>query len=121
MVDELLVAVAQSLNLTCLEFFQLVLKQANNADPSPPLRSPEHLSVWRGRWPRVAMPVMHGGGPSIIKPEGFRILASFSPFALVPPVEEGAEPSECPPVGWLQAGFGGLRDTAAGIVKTFQA
>jgi len=121
MVDELLLAVAHSLNLSCLEFFQQLLRQASNADPSPPLCSPEDLSSWRRRWPGVAMPVVHGGGPSVIKPHNFRVLVCFSPFAMVPPLEDGSDSNNCPPVGWVQAAVGGCRATGAGIVKILQA
>lgn len=57
----------------------------------------------------------------MLKPDGLRILVSFSPFAMMPVLEDGSEPSSCPPVGWLQAAVEGLRATGAAMVKTHQA
>lgn len=129
--NELLLAGAAALNSTCLSYSQRILSNYGIDElVSPPLRAPEDLVPWRTRWPRFAMPLFHGGSPSVLKSASLRVCVALSPFALLPPpppAEPGAEGDEEtalmvePPSGWVNSVIEALRSAQAEAVKLLQA
>lgn len=65
--EELLAAAARTLHTSRLGYLQQRLAEAE-APVSPALAAVSDLAVWRTRWPRLALPVFHGGGPSVSVP-----------------------------------------------------
>lgn len=122
--DELLLAAARSLDATRLEFMQRLLSR--RAGPgsidlaSPQLRAPDGLTAWRERWPRLAMPVFHGGGPSVVRAASLRCCAAFSPFVMAAGTEEDGIPRDCPRPGWISTTLQALRELGSDAAKELQ-
>jgi len=123
--EELLVAATLATSTTRLEYLQQQLSK-RGARCSPALSGPSDFATWRARWPRIAMPVFHGGGPSVLRPPALRCCAALSPFALGSAAE--ASPAafrelavNCPAMGWVASAGAALQRAAGEAVKILQA
>lgn len=120
--NELINTAAQCLSTSGLELFQSALARAGVAEFStPPLKTPEDLSLWRGQsmWPLISMPVFYGGGPSVLRVPALRFCAAFTPFAA--PATTPDAPEDCPSLDWFSVVCQLARDARAEAVKGLQA
>eukprot|EP00933_Yihiella_yeosuensis_P074662 TRINITY_DN83650_c0_g1_i1.p1 TRINITY_DN83650_c0_g1~~TRINITY_DN83650_c0_g1_i1.p1 ORF type:complete len:570 (+),score=117.45 TRINITY_DN83650_c0_g1_i1:95-1711(+) len=129
--NELLTAGASAMDMTPMDFMQRLLSRNGCGDwISPPLREPQDLGLWRKRWPRIALPVLFGGGPSVLKVPTFRCCAALTPFGMLepptPPEEEdeqanSAPVDDLPPFGWLYSLVQAIKASQGEAVKALQA
>mmetsp|Transcript_18991 Transcript_18991/g.35615 ORF Transcript_18991/g.35615 Transcript_18991/m.35615 type:complete len:498 (-) Transcript_18991:106-1599(-) len=110
--NQLLDAGAAAMDLGCLEFLQHALSKCGCECVSPPLRSPQDLVNWQSKWPRFAIPVIRGGGPSVMQPASLRCCIAVSPVSLAPDGQL--------PLGWVMAVMEALKAAKAEVVKTLQ-
>lgn len=124
LLDALLIAAARALDVTCQEFLRRCLCAGGlgpDVPAAPSLCALSDLTIWRSRWPRVAMPLFHGGGPSIITQPSLRCCTALSPFAVGAAEDSPEDCEDCPPFGWLRAVLQAARAAQAEAVKALQA
>jgi len=94
--EQLLSASANACGSTCLDFCQSCLPTEYS---SPPLQSLDDLVVWQKRWPRLAFPVIQGGGPGSLRPARLSCCAAFAPLAR----GDDDSAADASKLGWISA------------------
>ncbi|CAE7337786.1 unnamed protein product, partial [Symbiodinium pilosum] len=111
--NQLLDAGAAAMNLGSFEFLQHALSKWAPEFVSPPLRTLDDLSNWHSRWPHFAVPILQGGGPSVLPTASLRFCVALSPMALA---VDGQLP-----FGWFAALCEVLKAAKTEAVKSLQA
>lgn len=121
LMDELLLASVQALHISVLDFLQSLLHKASHVNlASPPLHRGEDLVDWRKQWPRLALPIFHGGQGSSVLANSLQCLAALTPFGLEDTSRNIEDGKLCPPLGWVADTFQRLQDIGAEAVKELQ-
>lgn len=125
-IDDLTKSASGALHMTQLGYLQGQLRRAG-APVSPPLRGCSFVD-WRSRWPSLAVPIFHGGGPSALRPASLRCCVALRPFAASGSAAElagsfvGEEAAgACPPLGWVSSNMQSLRTMPGEALKMLQA
>jgi len=116
--DSLFEASIRALNMTSLEFIRATLVDAGLAAfTSPPIHAQSDLE--RLRWPHMALPVIHGGGPSAVRPASLRCCVAFTHVSQ--PAKLSEVGAGVPPVGWVPASWKALRQMPLEMAKLLQS